>query len=58
MNLVHEEQQESIQSFRNKTNTIIFIIDCSCFDEMIDDKESQTRLHQSIDRYKIIRNNK
>ncbi len=58
MNSFNDEQQESIQSCSDKTNTIIFIIDCSGFDEIIDDQTSKTRLHQSIDRYKMIRNNK
>jgi hypothetical protein len=58
MNSFNEEQQESIQSFRNKTNMIIFITDCSGFDEVIDDQESKTRLHQSIDLYKTVRNHK
>jgi hypothetical protein len=55
MNLFNEKQ---IQSFNNKTNTIVFIVDCSGFDEIIDDQQSKTRLHQSIDLYKKIRNDK
>jgi hypothetical protein len=58
MDLLYEEQQELIESFCNKSNAIIFITDCSCFDVVIDEKECQTRLHQSLERYKMIRNNK
>ncbi len=59
MNVSNDNEQELIQSsFSDKTNIIIFITDCSCFDVMINDDISQTQLHQSINLYKIIQNNK
>jgi hypothetical protein len=58
MDLLSEEQEASIQSFCNELNMIIFITDCSGFDVMTDEKKSQTRLHQALDQYSMIRNNK
>jgi hypothetical protein len=58
MDLLREKQQESIQSFCENANAIIFITDCSCFNMMTDEKGCQTQLHQSLDLFKTIRNNK
>ncbi len=58
IDLLRDEQQESIQSICNNANAIIFITDCSGFNVMTGKKGGQTRLHRSIELFKKIRNTK
>jgi len=57
IDLLHQKKY-STQSLSDMAKVIIFVTDCSSFNIITNEKRGETQLHQSLDLYKTIRNNK